>query len=94
MLRSELYAKIAAENPDLPFEVAMASVDTVFETIIAALERGKRVELRGFGAFTCRQRKARVGRNPKNGAAVDVEPKAIPWFKASKSITDRLNASD
>jgi integration host factor subunit beta len=94
MIRSELYAKIAAENPHLMHEQAVAVVDTIFETITAALERGYRVEIRGFGAFSCRQREGRIGRNPKNGATVDVAPKVIPWFKPGKAIRDRLNTPD
>ena len=94
MIRSELYAKIAAENPHLTDEQAVVAVDTVFEAITAALERGNRVEIRGFGAFSCRQREGKIGRNPKNGATVDVPPKVIPWFKPGKGIKDRLNSPD
>ncbi len=94
MIRSELYAKIAAKNPHLMHNQAVAVVDTIFEAITAALERGDRVEIRGFGAFSCKQREGRVGRNPKNGITVDVPPKVIPWFKPGKAIRDRLNSPD
>ena len=94
MVRSELYAKIAAENTHLTHEQVVAVVDTLFEAIMTALERGNRVEIRGFGAFSCKQRTGRIGRNPKNGATVDVPPKVIPWFTPGKAIKDRLNSPD
>ena len=64
---------------------------TVFDTIIGALERGDRVELRGFGAFSVRMREARTGRNPRTGEAVQVEAKAVPFFKMGKGMKERLN---
>ena len=66
-------------------------VGTVFDEITAALARGDRVELRGFGAFTVKRRNARTGRNPRTGAAVDVDEKAVPFFKAGKELRERVN---
>jgi integration host factor subunit beta len=66
-------------------------VDTVFNEIVAAMARGDRVELRGFGAFSVKRRNARTGRNPRTGATVDVEEKHVPFFKAGKLLRDRLN---
>jgi integration host factor subunit beta len=66
-------------------------VATVFEEITHALERGNRVELRGFGAFSTKQREARTGRNPRTGDAVMVIEKSIPFFKAGKQLRERLN---
>jgi integration host factor subunit beta len=66
-------------------------VATIFGQIIAALARGDRVELRGFGAFTVKQRNARIGHNPRTGEVVPVDEKAVPVFKAGKEMRDRLN---
>lgn len=91
MLRSELVAKLAAENPDLSFGEVERVVDTVLEEISAALERGDRVELRGFGAFSARERGERLGRNPRTGEKVKVDGKRAPFFKAGKELRARLN---
>jgi integration host factor subunit beta len=66
-------------------------VTTIFEEISAALARGDRVELRGFGAFSVKQRGARVGRNPRTGESVSVTAKYIPYFKTGKQLRERLN---
>ena len=92
MIRSELVARIAAENPQLTLSDAERVVDAVFEAITEKLAEGGRVELRGFGAFTVKHRDGRKGRNPRTGEAVDVEAKSVPFFKAGKELRDRLNA--
>jgi integration host factor subunit beta len=66
-------------------------VATIFDQITGALTRGERVELRGFGAFTVKQRNARIGRNPRTGEEVSVKEKARPFFKAGKELRGRLN---
>ncbi|MRX50270.1 integration host factor subunit beta [Paracoccus sp. S-4012] len=91
MIRSELIQKIADENPHLVQRDVERIVNTVFEEIIDAMARGDRVELRGFGAFSVKRREARVGRNPRTGEAVQVEEKAVPFFKTGKLLRDRLN---
>jgi integration host factor subunit beta len=91
MIRSELIQKIAEENPQLYQRDVERIVNTVFEEITAALARGDRVELRGFGAFSVKRREARIGRNPRTGEAVAVEEKAVPFFKTGKLLRDRLN---
>ena len=91
MIRSELVAKIAAENPELTQAEAEKVVRTIFESITEALAKDGRVELRGFGAFSVRHREGRQGRNPRTGEAVDVEAKSVPFFKAGKELRDRLN---
>jgi integration host factor subunit beta len=91
MTRSELIAELAAANPHLrPGDVELI-VNTVFDEISYALTRGERVELRGFGAFTIKHRNARTGRNPRTGAAVPVDEKSVPFFKAGKELRDRVN---
>ena len=92
MIRSELVQRLSAENPELrPTEIE-AVVDTFFETIIAQLAKGGRVELRGFGAFSTREREARSGRNPRTGDSVSVAAKKVPYFKAGKEMREQLNA--
>jgi integration host factor subunit beta len=66
-------------------------VATIFNEISAALARGDRVELRGFGAFTIKRRGARTGRNPRTGQAVPVDEKIVPFFKAGKELRERVD---
>lgn len=91
MTRSELIAELAAANPHLRGEDVELIVTAIFDEIGAALSRGDRVELRGFGAFTVKHRGARTGRNPRTGEAVPVEEKAVPFFKAGKELRERVN---
>jgi integration host factor subunit beta len=82
---------LAASNPHLLARDIELIVSTVFDEISAALARGERVELRGFGAFTVKHRDARTGRNPRTGEAVPVDEKAVPFFKAGKELRVRVN---
>jgi len=66
-------------------------VDTVFKSIIDALHRGEKIELRGFGSFRLRKREPRKGRNPKTGDKVDVPPKKVPYFKPGKELKELIN---
>ena len=91
MTKSELIARLAEQNPSLYHRDLEQLVNTVFETITRALEDGDRVELRGFGAFSVRERKARIGRNPRTGEPVNVESKRMPFFKMGKGMRERLN---
>ena len=68
-------------------------VETIFESIVKSLRSGDKIEIRGFGSFRTRQRDARIGRNPKTGARVDVPPKKIPYFKPSKELKDLVNTT-
>lgn len=94
MIRSELIAKIAEENPHLFQRDVEKIVNTIFEEVVEAMAHGDRVELRGFGAFSVKQRDARTGRNPRTGAAVEVEEKHVPFFKTGKLLRDRLNGDE
>ena len=89
--RAELIAELAASNPHLRQEDAELIVATIFDQITAALARGERVELRGFGAFTVKQRTARIGRNPRTQETVQVDEKTVPHFKAGREMLRRLN---
>lgn len=91
MVRSQLVQMIADENAGLTFRDAERVVDTVFEEITRAMEDGGRVELRGFGAFSVKKRDARIGRNPRTGESVSVQPKSVPAFKTGKRLNTMLN---
>jgi integration host factor subunit beta len=94
MIKSELVERIAAAYPHLMHKDAERVVSTVFDQIVAALARGDRVELRGFGAFSVKVRPARTGRNPRTGDAVPVEEKRVPYFKTGKELRERLNRGE
>ncbi|HOK48507.1 MAG TPA: HU family DNA-binding protein [Bryobacteraceae bacterium] len=68
-------------------------VETIFDSIVRALRANEKIEIRGFGSFRTRQRQARIGRNPKTGARVEVPAKRIPFFKPSKELKDLVNSS-
>lgn len=93
MIKSELIAKLAAENPHLSSKDVERVVTVILDRVCHALSDGGRVELRGFGAFSVRARPARAGRNPRTGEAVDVRAKWAPFFKSGKELRARLNAS-
>lgn len=91
MVRSELACKIAAEFPAYSAQDIEKIIEIFFGAIVAQLEAGGRVELRGFGVFTTRTYGSRLGRNPKSGDAVAVAAKSRPYFKAGKAILSRIN---
>ena len=92
MTKSELIAYLADENPHLYQRDVERIVTTVFDEIASALSKGHRVELRGFGAFSVKQRDPRVGRNPRTGEAVQVGAKRVPYFKTGKQLREKLNS--
>ncbi|MBU1253873.1 integration host factor subunit beta [Qipengyuania sp. DY56-A-20] len=94
MIRSELLAALAKDNPDLRAEEVEQVVDIFFDEISQRLAEGGRVELRGFGAFSTREREARNGRNPRTGEQVDVPAKRVPYFRPGKEMRRLLNAED
>ena len=91
MNKSDLIIKIANLNPSIYQKDATKIVNVFFETITKALSKNERVELRGFGVFDVKKRKARIARNPKNGAVVAVPAKNVPYFRMGKGMKDRLN---
>jgi integration host factor subunit beta len=91
MIRSELLQALAKDNPELRAEEVEQVLDVFFEEITKRLAEGGRVELRGFGAFSTRERNARQGRNPRTGDAVEVPAKRVPYFKPGKEMRERLN---
>jgi len=92
MIKSELINKIADANPHLYHRDIERIVSTIFDEITETLKQGNRVELRGFGAFSVKNRPARVGRNPRTGEKVNVAEKRVPYFKTGKELRDKLNA--
>ena len=91
MIKSELVERIAERIPHIYKRDAEHIVDAILEEVVVALSRGDRVELRGFGAFSVRSRRARIGRNPRTGEHVSVEQKSVPFFKTGKEMRERLN---
>ncbi len=91
MTKSELVDIIADRQYQITRREAEVVVNTVFSAIGEALTRGERVELRGFGSFYTKQRNARIGRNPKTGAAVQVPAKTVPQFKPGKELRERVD---
>jgi integration host factor subunit beta len=91
MIRSELLQALATDNPGMRGEEIERVVDVFFDEIGKRLAEGGRVELRGFGAFSTRDRDARNGRNPRTGEAVEVPGKRVPYFKPGKEMRLRLN---
>ena len=92
MIKSQLIQRIAARNPHLHHGDVERIVNVILNEIVRAMKEDRRVELRGFGAFSVRYRKARMARNPRTGKAVPVGPKKMPYFRAGKELRERLNA--
>ncbi len=91
MIRSELLLALAKENPELRADDIEQIADVFFDEIGQRLAEGGRVELRGFGAFSTRERDARKGRNPRTGDSVEVPGKRVPFFKPGKEMRERVN---
>jgi integration host factor subunit beta len=79
---------------ELPRKESETIVETIFDSIIEAIQKGEKIEIRGFGSFRTRQRRGRVGRNPKTGEKVEVPAKRIPFFKPSKELKDFVNSAE
>jgi len=91
MIRSELVQQLCDDNPELSVADIERIVTSFFDQITDRLAQNGRVELRGFGAFSTREREARTGRNPRTGDVVDVDAKRVPYFKPGKEMRARLN---
>ena len=91
MIKSELVARLAEARPHLNQKDVEAAVNAVLDSIVEALVKGDRVELRGFGAFSTKWRDARKAHNPKTGEEVFVERKRALVFKTGKQLRERLN---
>ncbi|NJN63715.1 MAG: integration host factor subunit beta [Acidobacteria bacterium] len=93
MTKADLVEKVSTAA-SLSKSEAEAVVKTVLDAIVDALNRGEKVELRGFGSFRLRKRRPRQGRNPKTGSKVEVPGKAVPYFKPGKELRELLNPGD
>jgi integration host factor subunit beta len=91
VIRSELVQLLCDDHPDLTGKEIERVVSAFYDSITDQLQQGGRVELRGFGAFSTRERDARKGRNPRTGDSVDVDAKRVPYFKPGKEMRERLN---
>ncbi len=94
MIKSELVQRIAARNPHMYQREVENVVNAILDEVVSALARGDRIELRGFGAFSVKNRPARTGRNPRTGEQVPVAEKYVPFFKTGKEMRERLNDGD
>ena len=94
MIKSELILRVAEIYPHLYQRDVEAIVNRLLDEIGDAMGRGDRVELRGFGTFSVKQREARIGRNPRSGESVAVAKKHAPFFKTGKYLRERMNRKD
>ena len=90
MTKAELVEKVSTQI-NLTKKQTEVVVNTGFQSITDSISDGKKGELRGFGSFRIRERNARVGRNPKSGAQVDVPAKRVPFFKAGKELRELVD---
>ena len=91
MTKTELIARVARANPHLRFAEVERAVGTIFREIAKTMAKGDRVELRSFGTFGATTREARIGRDPRNGEAVLVDKKRLPFFRAGKGLRQIIN---
>jgi len=89
MVKAELIIEVSKKE-NIPVNAARTIVDLFFEAMKEALERGERIEIRGFGSFAVRHYDAYKGRNPKTGQIVDVPPKKVPFFKVGKELKEMI----
>ena len=91
MTKREIIAELLSRRSRLTYRDAETIVNVIFDAMAGALEHGQRIEIRGFGSFAVKQRRARQGRNPKTGALVAVDAKCIPFFRAGKELRIEVN---
>jgi integration host factor beta subunit len=86
MTKNDLIKKLQEELKSYSLQDVTYAVNIIFDSMINAIKRGERIELRGFGSFTVRERKPRLGRNPKSGAVVKLAERKVPFFKTGKEL--------
>jgi len=91
MTKSELIVKMTDRLPYLTHKDAEIIVNTIFDSMVDTLQKGDRIEIRGFGSFKVKHRDARQGRNPKTGETVNIPAKRMPFFKIGKELNERIN---
>lgn len=93
MTKRGIIEELMERRPGFTYRESEAVINAMFEAMAAVLERGERIEVRGFGSFGVKNRGARQGRNPKTGGLVEVEAKRIPFFRAGKELRVEVNAA-
>ncbi len=93
MTKRELVEELLARRQDFSHRDAETIVNAIFDEMAASLQRGRRIEIRGFGSFAVKQRRARQGRNPKTGGQVAVDAKRVPFFRAGKELRAEINGA-
>ena len=91
MTKNDLIKKLQEELKSYSLRDVTYAVNIIFDSMISAIKRGERIELRGFGSFTVRKRKPRLGRNPKSGAEVKLKERKVPFFKTGKELRLMVN---
>ena len=91
--KKELIEIISNEQEQLPYKDIELAIKTIIESMIDSLRKGKRIEIRGFGSFSLRYRKSRIGRNPKSGESVNIDERYVPHFKPGKDLKERVKTS-
>ena len=92
MTKSDLIERVALKSEGkISRAEAEVIVNTIFNSMCDALVQGERIEIRGFGSFSVKERDAREGRNPKTGEVVTVAPKRVPFFKVGKELKERVD---
>ena len=91
MTKSSLIQSVATRMPHLSARDVEIVVNTIFDSMTEALGKGDRIEIRGFGSFSVRHRRARMGRNPKTGDSIAVPPKRVPFFTVGHELRERVN---
>jgi integration host factor beta subunit len=91
MTKNDLIKRLQEELKSYSLQDVTCVVNIIFDSMIDAIKRGERIELRGFGSFEVRERKPRMGRNPKSGAKVKLEERKVPFFKTGKELRIMVN---
>lgn len=91
MTKRDLIDEVNKRFPHLSRRDSEVIVNSIFDSMVSAMEQGERIEIRGFGSFVVKHRRAREGRNPKSGAMVSVAAKRVPFFKVGKELRLRVN---
>ena len=91
--KKDLIEIIANEQEQLPYKDIELAIKTIIQSMMDSLKKGKRIEIRGFGSFSLRYRKSRIGRNPKSGESVNIDERYVPHFKPGKNLKERVKTS-
>jgi integration host factor subunit beta len=89
--KKDIIDRISRNQDQLPHRDIELAVKTIINCMTQALSTGERIELRGFGSFSLRYRKPRIGRNPKSGIAVNINERYVPHFKPGKNLKNKVN---